>query len=74
MTEAETAKRYFPDRGVSEETFKRFQAEVVFNPTHEQLVRWLGSNSYSLEAAIVFPNLVPNPDDLSISIHSPRAQ
>ena len=70
MSGVEQAQRYFSDRGVQEETFRRHQIEIVFNPSHDQLEGWLGANSHCLEAAIVFPNLVPNPDDLSIGIHN----
>ena len=70
MTSFEAAQRYFSDRGVHEETFKSHRIEIVPNPSHDQLVGWLGSNTYCLDAAIVFPNLVPNPDDLSIGIHN----
>jgi Protein of unknown function (DUF3631)/Domain of unknown function (DUF3854) len=66
----EQAQRYFADRGVQEETFKRYQIEIVFNPSHDQLVRWLGENNYCLEAAIVIPNLVCNPDNAEISVHA----
>lgn len=31
---------------------------------------WLGENSYCLEAAIVFPNLICNPDTAELSIHA----
>ena len=70
MTETEAAQRYFPERGVHEDTFRRYQVEIVFEPSHEQLEGWLGANSYFLEAVIVFPNLVCNQDDASIRAHS----
>jgi hypothetical protein len=70
MTSFEIAQRYFSARGVHEETFKRQQIEIVLNPSHDQLVGWLGENSYCLEAAIVFPNLIQNPDTAEISTHS----
>ena len=70
MTSFEIAQRYFSDRGVHEETFKHHQIEIVLNPSHDQLVGWLGENSYCLEAAIVFPNLTQNPDTAAISTHS----
>ena len=62
MTSEESAHRYFTDRGVLEESWRKYQIEIISTPSHEQLIGWIGSNSYSLEAAIVFPNLVPDAD------------
>ena len=70
MTASEAAQRYFPDRGVLEETFKRYQIEIVSSPTHEQLLAWLGGNSYCLDAAVVIPNLVCDPDTGAIFTHA----
>ena len=70
MSGIDQAKQYFPDRGIREETLRAHQIEIIFDPTREQLISWLGLNSYYLEAAIVFPNLVCNPDDLSTSVHN----
>jgi hypothetical protein len=70
MSGVEQAQRYFSDRGVHEDTFKRYQIEIVFNPSHDQLVGWLGENSYCLEAAIVIPNLVCNPGNAETSVHA----
>jgi hypothetical protein len=55
---------------VLEESWRKYQIEIISTPSHEQLMGWIGSNSYSLEAAIVFPNLVPDPDTAGLKIHN----
>lgn len=70
MTGLEQAQQYFRDRGIQEKTYKRYRVEIIPQPSHDQLKGWLGTNSYYLEAAIVFPNLTVNPDTAAIEIHS----
>src|SRR5260221_11094649 len=56
--------------GFQKKRFKRYLVEIVPQPSHEQLEAWLGTNSYYLEASIVFPNLTVNPDTAAIEVHS----
>ena len=70
MTPLDSAQRYLSERGIREDTAKRFQVELVNRPTHKQLISWLRSNSYALEAAIIFPNLVVDQDTVLIKAHN----
>jgi DNA polymerase I len=70
MTPLEEANTYLISRGVLVQTAAEFRVETVITPNPEQLSSWLGYDGYSLEAAIVFPNLVVNPDTAAISIHN----
>ena len=70
MTPLESAQCYLSERGVHEDTAQRFQVELVHQPSHEQLIGWLGNNSYILEAVIVFPNLIPDQDSASIKLYN----
>src|SRR5260221_2941787 len=70
MNGLDQAHRYFSDRGIQEETFKRSRLEFILQPSHDQLEGWLGPTSYYLEAAIVFPSLTVNPDTAATEVHS----
>jgi hypothetical protein len=70
MTPLEAAQRYLSERGVLTSTSQEFKVETVIEPTHEQLETWLGSNTYCLAAAIVFPNFIVDADTALISIHN----
>ena len=70
MTLHEEAQRYLSTRGVLAETATQFQVEVVAAPSHGQLYTWLGRDGCTLEAAVVFPNLVVDADTAKVSVHN----
>ena len=70
MSSSEEAERYLSDRGVLENTAKEFRVENIYKPTSEQLTTWIGYDGYSLDAAIVFPNLVVDADTAEVSVHN----
>src|SRR5260221_1658660 len=62
MSPTEEACCYLVDRGVLENTAKEFRVETICTQTSEQLTAWIGYDGYSLDAAIVFPNLAVDAD------------